>query len=310
MHKPSYCYFIMLIFLVLGVTACSLSDINTYNNEKTATAKVKQESMGYYPDKRTDKVKNIVSADPKPLQEEDFEISYQLHKIDKKTDIKELIYKWGYGEGYDSSNRGYISGNGTYRRWNLSYPNYENPEIRFVVLSKIELEGEELVDGESYLVAVSLENSKLKTKRGLKIGDTLGKVLQLYGQPSIITNGSLLYSKNGLHLRILWDTKSEKVNNISIEYNMEKSIKQQRSADYVDEDAQPDPDLEPFTIQEGQSFTTILSGWGKVRFVSTLKDEEKNNLIQAKFFWKLTTKSMWITRFYTNFPNFMVTTVG
>lgn len=144
----------------------------------------------------------------------------------------------------------------------------------------------------------------------MKIGDTLGKVLQLYGQPSIITNGSLLYSKNGLHLRILWDTKSEKVNNISIEYNMEKSIKQQRSADYVDEDAQPDPDLEPFTIQEGQSFTTILSGWGKVRFVSTLKDEEKNNLIQAKFFWKLTTKSMWITRFYTNFPNFMVTTVG
>jgi hypothetical protein len=304
MYKLSYCYFIMLLFLVLGVTACSLSDINTYNNEKTATAKVKQESTGYYPDKRTDKAKNVVSSDPKPLQEEDFEISYRLHKINKKTDIKELIHKWGYGEGYDSSNRGYISGNGTYRRWNLSYPNYEDPEIRFVVLSKIELEGEELVDGESYLVGVSLENSKLKTKRGLKTGDTLGKVLQLYGQPSIITNGSLLYSKNGLHLRIQWDTKTEKVNNIFIEYNMEKSIKQQRSADYVDEDVQPDPDLEPYTIQEGQSFITSLNGWGKVRFVSTLKDEEANDLIQAKFFLEVNSDKYVDNKILYEFPEF------
>ncbi|MFD1464288.1 hypothetical protein ACFQ5D_23930, partial [Paenibacillus farraposensis] len=256
MYKPSYGYFIILIFLVLGVTACSLSDINTYNNGKTATAKVKQESTGYYPDKRTDKAKNVVSAGPKPLQDEDFTISYRSHKIDKNTDIKELIHKWGYSEGFEANNRGYCSGNGTYRRWSLSYPNYNDPEIDFIVLSKIELEGEDLVDGESYLVSVSLDSPKFKTKRGLKIGDTLGKVLQLYGQPSIITNESLLYSKNGLHLRILWDTKTEKVDNISIEYNMEKSIKQQRSADYVDEDAQPDPDLEPYTIQREQSFTT------------------------------------------------------
>jgi hypothetical protein len=163
-YKPSYGYFIILIFLALGVTACSLSDINTYDNGKTATAKAKQESSSYYPEKGTDKAKNVVSADPKPLQDEDFTISYRSHKIDRNTDIKELIHKWGYSEGYDSFNRGYISGNGTYRRWNLSYPNYEDSEIRFVVLSKIEFEGEELVDGESYLVAVSLENPKFKTK--------------------------------------------------------------------------------------------------------------------------------------------------
>ncbi|MGM1021096.1 MAG: hypothetical protein ACQEXV_11240 [Bacillota bacterium] len=304
MYKPSYGYFIMLLFLVLGVTACSLSDINTYNNEKTATAKVKQESTGYYPDKRTDETKNVVSADPKPLQDEDFEISYRSHKIDKKTDIKELIHKLGYGEGYDSSNRGYISGNGTYRRWNLSYPNYVDPQIDFVVLSKIELEGEELVDGESYLVAVSLENPKFKTKRGLKIGDTLGKVLQLYGQPSIITNGSLIYSKNGLHLRIRWDTKTEKVDNIFIEYNMEKSIKQQRSADYVEEDAQPDPDLEPYTIQKEQSFTTTLNGWGEVKFISTLKDEDTNDLIQAKFFLEANSEKHAEKKILYEFPEF------
>ncbi len=304
MYKPSYGYFIILIFLALGVTACSLSDIDTYNNGKTATAKAKQESTSYYPEKRTDKAKNVVSADPKSLQDDDFEVSYRSHKIDKNTDIKELIHKWGYIEGYDSFNRGYISGNGTYRRWNLSYPNYEDSEIRFVVLSKIEFEGEEPVDGESYLVAVSLENPKFETKRGLRIGDTLGKVLQLYGQPSIVKNGNLVYSKDGQHLSINWDTKTEKVNNIFIEYNMEKSVKQQRSADYVEEDAQPDPDLEPYTIQREQSFTTTLNGWGEVKFISTLKDEDTNDLIQAKFFLEVNSDKNVENKILYEFPEF------
>lgn len=270
--------------MILGVTACGSTSIDNYKSGKTASVKLKQESTGNYRGKEVEKAKNVVSAGPKPLQDEDFTISYRSHKIDKNTDIKELIHKWGYSEGFEANNRGYCSGNGTYRRWSLSYPNYNDPEIEFGVLSKIELEGEDLVDGESYLVDVSLDSPKFKTKRGLEIGDTLGKVLQLYGQPSVITNGSLLYSKNGLHLSIHWDTKTEEVDNISIEYNMEKSIKQQRSADYVDEDAQPDPDLEPYTIQREQSFTTTLNGWGEVKFISTLKDEDTNDLIQAKFF--------------------------
>ncbi|WP_256019827.1 hypothetical protein [Paenibacillus kribbensis] len=304
MYRQSYGYLIMMLVMILALTACSSSSIHDYNSGDTATTKVKQESTGYYPDKKTDKAKNVVSADPKPLQDEDFEISYRSHKIDKNTDIKELIRKWGYGEGYDNFNRGYVSGNGTYRRWSLSYPNYEDPEIDFVVLSKIELEGEELVDGESYLVAVSLENPKFRTKRGLKIGDTLGKVLQLYGQPSTITNRSLVYSKNGLHLNIYWDTKTEKVDNIFIEYNMEKSIKQQRSADYVDEDAQPDPDLEPYTIQKEQSFTTTLNGWGEVKFISTLKDEDTNDLIQAKFFLEANSEKYVENKILYEFPEF------
>ncbi|ADM72361.1 hypothetical protein GMA19_04604 [Paenibacillus polymyxa E681] len=160
------------------------------------------------------------------------------------------------------------------------------------------------MDGESYLVAVSLENPKFKTKRGLKIGDTLGKVLQLYGKPSTVTNGSLLYSKNGLHLRIQWDTKTEKVDNIFIEYNMEKSVKQQRSADYVEEDAQPDPDLEPYTIQREQSFTTTLNGWGDVKFISTLKDEETNDLIHAKFFLEVNSDKNVENKILYEFPEF------
>lgn len=288
--------------MIFGVTACGSTSINNYKSEKTVS--VKDESTWNYRSEKVEKAQNIASADPESLQDDDFEVSYRSHKIDKNTDIKELIHKWGYSEGFEANNRGYNSGNGTYRRWSLSYPNYEEPEIRFVVLSKIELEGEELVDGESYLVAVSLENPKFKTKRGLKIGDTLGKVLQLYGKPSIVTNGSLLYSKNGLHLRIQWDTETEKVNNIFIEYNMEKSIEQQRSADYVEEDAQPDPDLEPYTIQREQSFTTILNGWGEVKFISTLKDEETNDLIHAKFFLEVNSDEYAEKKILYDFPEF------
>lgn len=288
--------------MIFGVTACGSTDINNYKSEKTVS--VKDQSTGNYRGEKVEKAQNIASADPESLQDDDFEVSYRSHKIDKNTDIKELIHKWGYSEGFEANNRGYNSGNGTYRRWSLSYPNYEEPEIRFVVLSKIELEGEELVDGESYLVAVSLENPKFKTKRGLKIGDTLGKVLQLYGKPSIVTNGSLLYSKNGLHLRIQWDTETEKVNNIFIEYNMEKSVKQQRSADYVEEGAQPDPDLEPYTIQREQSFTTTLNGWGEVKFISTLKDEDTDDLIQAKFFLEANDEKHVENKILYEFPEF------
>lgn len=288
--------------MIFGVTACGSTSINNYKSEKTVS--VKDESTWNYRSEKVEKAQNIASADPESLQDDDFEVSYRSHKIDKNTDIKELIHKWGYSEGFEANNRGYNSGNGTYRRWSLSYPNYEEPEIRFVVLSKIELEGEELVDGESYLVAVSLENPKFNTKRGLKIGDTLGKVLQLYGKPSIVTNGSLLYSKNGLHLRIQWDTETEKVNNIFIEYNMEKSIEQQRSADYVEEDAQPDPDLEPYTIQREQSFTTTLNGWGEVKFISTLKDEDTNDLIQAKFFLEVNSDKNVENKILYEFPEF------
>ncbi|WP_245240381.1 hypothetical protein [Paenibacillus peoriae] len=291
-----------MLIMIFGVTACGSTSINNYKSEKTVS--VKDESTWNYRSEKVEKAQNIASADPESLQDDDFEVSYRSHKIDKNTDIKELIHKWGYSEGFEANNRGYNSGNGTYRRWSLSYPNYEEPEIRFVVLSKIELEGEELVDGESYLVAVSLENPKFKTKRGLKIGDTLGKVLQLYGKPSIVTNGSLLYSKNGLHLRIQWDTETEKVNNIFIEYNMEKSIEQQRSADYVEEDAQPDPDLEPYTIQREQSFTTILNGWGEVKFISTLKDEDTNDLIQAKFFLEVNSDKNVENKVLYEFPEF------
>lgn len=302
MYKPSYGYCIIMLIMIFGVTACGSTSINNYKSEKTVS--VKDESTWNYRSEKVEKAQNIASADPESLQDDDFEVSYRSHKIDKNTDIKELIHKWGYSEGFEANNRGYNSGNGTYRRWSLSYPNYEEPEIRFVVLSKIELEGEELVDGESYLVAVSLENPKFNTKRGLKIGDTLGKVLQLYGKPSIVTNGSLLYSKNGLHLRIQWDTETEKVNNIFIEYNMEKSIEQQRSADYVEEDAQPDPDLEPYTIQREQSFTTTLNGWGEVKFISTLKDEDTNDLIQAKFFLEVNSDKNVENKILYEFPEF------
>ncbi|WP_052675842.1 FG-GAP repeat protein [Paenibacillus sp. IHBB 10380] len=211
---------------------------------------------------------------------------------------------WGYGEGYEASNNGFISGNGEFRRWNLSYPGYEEPEIRFVVLSKIELEGEDLVDGESYLVAASIESPKITTRRGLKIGDTLEETLQIYGQPDSVTNGLLTYSKNGLHLCISWDTSTRKIDNIFIEYNMGKSIKEQPYVNFLEEDGQIDLNMEPYIIQKKQSFNASLAGWKNVRFVSTLKNEKNHSFIQAQFFLTGNGKEDYENKVVYNFPEF------
>ncbi|MDP4177885.1 MAG: hypothetical protein Q8900_06020 [Bacillota bacterium] len=82
---------------------------------------------------------------------------------------------------YESNNQGYISGNAKYRRWNLCYLNYSNPEIRIIVLSERKYIGEDVKDGDSYIVGIYLE--EYSTNRGLKVGDELAKALQLYGKP-------------------------------------------------------------------------------------------------------------------------------
>ncbi|KOS04331.1 hypothetical protein AM598_01525, partial [Paenibacillus polymyxa] len=68
MYRQSYGYLIMMLVMILALTACSSSSIHDYNSAETATAKVRQED-GYYPDKKADKAKNVVSADPRLLQD-------------------------------------------------------------------------------------------------------------------------------------------------------------------------------------------------------------------------------------------------
>lgn len=178
----------------------------------------------------------IMSSEMKQLKEEDFEVSYKGVIINGNTKIEDITKKLGFPVDYEANNQGYISGNSKYRRWNLCYPNYSNPEIRIIVLSERKYVGEEVKDGDSYIVGIYLE--EYSTNRGLKVGDELAKVLQLYGKPNSFEKDSdnaealyfLRYSKDGSNLDITLDNDMKKVKYIFVDYNMKKSDEQQQSA--------------------------------------------------------------------------------
>lgn len=169
------------------------------------------------------------------LQTEDFTIQYQSVAIQRTTNVQELIQKLGYGEDYEANNQGFISGDDENRRWNLVYPNYNNPDLRLIVMSEMSLQAEELAYGESYLVAASLESSNLATRRGIKIGDHLNAILQAYGEPTVQQDNTnqditvLKYSLDELVLEFSVDKATKKIANIFIEWNMQRSIEQQDS---------------------------------------------------------------------------------
>ncbi|OAB41693.1 hypothetical protein [Paenibacillus glacialis] len=244
--KISYITLIWLAISIFELTAChNLTENNNEQSYLQATDSERKQTDGFNSslpkmnnqDNLDKKVNILEQSEQKQLQEDDFTISYKSMLIRKDTDPKELISRLGYGEGYEANNNGFVSGNGEFRRWNLSYPNYIDPEIRFIIFSEREVKDEEIMDGDSYLVGVSLESEsdRFQTKRGIKVGDNREKIIQAYGRPSSMKGEILRYSVGGLHLQFRMDDKTEKVENIFIEYNMEKSVEQQKSADYIDD---------------------------------------------------------------------------
>lgn len=177
----------------------------------------------------------IMGSDKKELKEEDFEVVYKDVIINKNTKIEDITAKLGLSEDYEANNQGYISGNTKYRRWNLCYPNYSNPEIRIIVFSEREYVGDEIKDGSSYIVGIYLES--FATKSGLMVGDELEKVLGLYGKPDGFEKDTenvdglyfLRYSKDELNLDITLEQDFKKVKYIFLDYNMEKSSKEQEN---------------------------------------------------------------------------------
>lgn len=172
-----------------------------------------------------EKINNCIS---KPITDEDFEIVYDSFHINKDTKIDDIINALGIPEGYAENNGGYISGNTRYKRWNLSYPAYSTPQIRIIVLSERKYDEAEVTDGDSYIVGIYLES--FENQKGLKVGDQLGKVLDLYGKPESYQNSILSYSKGNSHLEIKLNDNNETVDAIFIDYNMKKSKEEQDSA--------------------------------------------------------------------------------
>lgn len=180
----------------------------------------------------------LMDNDKKELKEEDFEVVYKGVTINKNTKIEDITAKLGMPEDYEANNRGYISGNDKYRRWNLCYPNYSDPEIRIIVFSEREYEGDEVKDGNSYIVGIYLEASA--TNSGLVVGDELEKVLHLYGKPDVFDKDTenvdglffLRYSKDDLSLDITLEQNFKKVKYIFLDYNMKKSSEEQENSTY------------------------------------------------------------------------------
>lgn len=207
-------YRLVALLMLSILTACTNSDVQQFtkntvqqeNGDHSDSSVTNQSDQG--------KVKSLKKV--KPLKDIDFSILYKSFLIDQKTDVNDMILKLGYGEGYEDNNEGYLNGNEDFRRWDLSYPNYANPEIRFIILSQLEMKDQKMVDGASALEAVSLESSEFTTQRGLKVGDKVERVLQLYGQPDTIEEGILTYSKDELRMEITLDQMKEKVANIFI----------------------------------------------------------------------------------------------
>lgn len=177
----------------------------------------------------------IMNRDSMPITDEDFEVLYKGITINKDTEVEYIIDKLGLPEDYFDNNEGYISGNANYRRWLLWYPNYIEPEIRMIILSKREYEDDEVKDGDSYIVGIYIIEGS--TNRGIEIGDSLDEVLQRYGKPDSLDRDSeeldssytLRYSKDGSHINFILDNDMTNVNSIFIDYNMERSIEEQFS---------------------------------------------------------------------------------
>jgi len=259
MHKYKWLYIIVLaITLVCITSACNKSSVNqSKDNNGTTIETAKVDSINntavssITPNDKVQVSPNvnsndgtkdseiktkIMSSDKKQLKEEDFEVSYKNLIINKNTKVEDITKKLGFPEDYEENNQGYISSNAKYRRWNLCYPNYSNPEIRIIVLSERKYVGEEVKDGDSYIVGIYLE--EYSANKGLKVGDELEKVLQLYGKPDSFDKDAdnaeglyfLRYSKGGLNLDITLDNDMKNVKYIFVDYNMKKSTEQQESA--------------------------------------------------------------------------------
>ncbi|MDR0503474.1 MAG: leucine-rich repeat domain-containing protein [Treponema sp.] len=132
------------------------------------------------------------------LTEVDFIVEYNNYKITAETTLDQLLEALGYGneEDHESNNNGYVNTIGHIQIFGLWYPDYNNTIIR-VIYHK------DLNDDSAYISAIQLYGG---SNRGLKTGDNLQRVIDIYGHPDkIITNGNLtkyIYYLNQMHLEI------------------------------------------------------------------------------------------------------------
>lgn len=179
----------------------------------------------------------------KELYSEDFQVEYRGLTITKNTTEEEIVDYLGFPENFENCNGGFISGGNGYRRWNLCYPNQSERrvgQLRIVILSQ----GGGYYSDEtwvepisSYLVFIELGHN-LETSRGIKRGDSIESIFEAYGSPDIIqdyepsralddNHAELIYMGDDISLHFVISENTMTIENIFLDINMEKSIKDQ-----------------------------------------------------------------------------------
>lgn len=199
----------ILMVLCLILVGCGNETINTTSNNTQHDVDIKGK---------------VMSAEVLPMCNEDFIVNYHSFQVKEDTDYLDVVKALGYPNDHEVFNDGFISSGGGWRRWNLSYPTHEEPEIRMIVMSR---------DEEDYIVGIYLE--LFKTTRGLQVGDSVERVLELYGrperfEPSKATEGKLyemIYVHDNMHIDVTLNEDMSKVQYLFIDYNMDRSVSDQ-----------------------------------------------------------------------------------
>jgi len=132
------------------------------------------------------------------LSENDFIVTYDGFTITPITTLSELIESLGFGNvnDYEINNFGYVSTVDRMQVRVLYYPDYSTPKI--CVVYHVSLD-----EDYSYISAIQIYN---ESYRGLRVGDSMQKVIELYGQPDKKEyTGSLhiyIYNWGDLYLEI------------------------------------------------------------------------------------------------------------
>ncbi|HYE81108.1 MAG TPA: hypothetical protein VEG39_02955 [Clostridia bacterium] len=169
---------------------------------------------------------NNAAEEAKPLSAEDFVINYNGFEFDDTYPINDLVNTSGISKGDLENNSGLVSEgpkNG-YKRWRLSYPESDKPQLRLVIM------GYGLSPSEGDCIA-SAALSDIATSRGIKAGDPSDKVISAYGKPDDKVKGEavpLQYVYVFGSKRLVLDIdKSGKVVGITYDYNIKKSFQDQ-----------------------------------------------------------------------------------
>ena len=212
---------LLYVFILLIAVACNEKEDNT-NADQYSFVQLSEISL-----EASILIEKASDYEVMQLSEFDFEVVYSDVTISKETTHESIQNALGYPEDYYYNNKGNISTANGYRRWELSYPDYSDPVVRVIFLSKQEVDenGNEYY-GDTYIVGVSMLN--IETYRGLKVGDTVESVLELYGQPAIIQEYranqdyiELVYTDSDKKLEVVLDRTCSEVWYMFLDYRME-----------------------------------------------------------------------------------------